>query len=93
MGKRIPNLETKWFDVKKELFENETEAILYVIKDKEESDDYFIFSLPMYCFSYTIYSQKDFDWHLENNIPVGDPVRKKKFIEIMKRIIEEWDNS
>jgi len=85
------NLEVKSFDIKHNLFDNETEAILYVTKDKEEQDDFYIFSLPIYCFSYSIYNEKDFDWHLENNIPFGDPVRRKKFIKIMKQIIEEWD--
>jgi len=85
------NLEVKSFDIKDSVFENETEAILYVTKDKEEQNDFYIFSLPIYCFSYSIYNDNDFNWHLDRNIPFGDPVRKNKFVKIMKKIIEEWD--
>jgi hypothetical protein len=89
----MSNTETKIFDIKKQIFDNETEAeaILYVIKDKETIEDQFIFSLPIYCFSYVIYGEKDFTWHLYNIIPFGDPQRKEKFIELMKKIIKEWD--
>jgi len=87
----MSNTETKVFDISKTIFDRETEAILYVIKDKETPEDHFIFALSSYCFSYVIYGEEDFTWHLSNNIPFGDPDRKEKFIELMKQIINEWD--
>jgi len=38
-------------DVSRSVFDNDTEAILYMIKDTEGVDDCYIFSLPIYTFS------------------------------------------
>lgn len=86
-------LEVKYFDLSVDIFEGDTVADLYVIKDKQGVDDTYTFSLAIYTWSYTIYSDKDFEGYwLERSLPISDHIKKNKIITLMKKIINEWDD-
>lgn len=85
-------LEVKYFNLSEDIFENETVADLYVVKDKQGVEDTYTFSLSVYTWSYTIYSEKDFEgYYLKQSLPFSNQVRKDKLVELMKKIINEWD--
>lgn len=85
-------LEVKYFDLSKDIFDNETVADFYVIKDKQGIDDTYTFSLSVYTWSYTIFSDKDFEgYYLKQSLPFSHHDRKDKMVDLMKKIINEWD--
>ncbi|MEK4444308.1 hypothetical protein [Niallia sp. FSL K6-0077] len=85
-------LEVKYFNLSEDIFENETVADLYVVKDKQGVEDTYTFSLSVYTWSYTIYSEKDFEgYYLKQSLPFSNHGRKDKLVELMKKIINEWD--
>lgn len=80
-------------DIKESVFDNETEAIMYAVRDIYSFDTEIIFSIPVCTFSVAIkeeFYEKDleqvFKW--EN---LFQPDRKEKLKNEMKKIIENWD--
>ncbi|MFD2446702.1 hypothetical protein ACFSO7_22440 [Bacillus sp. CGMCC 1.16607] len=84
---RLEALKTIVFDVKDSVFNNDTEAIMYVTKDIYA--DRYIVAIPVITFSWDINfenSEKDYEWLLRSNI-FGDPVRKDKLVKAIKEAI------
>lgn len=81
-------------DVRHSVFENETEAMMYVVRDIYSADTQFIFSIPVYTFSISV-KEENFERDLEQafkyeNLFQGD--RKERLKSEMKRIVENWFN-
>lgn len=85
-------MKVKVIDVGNSVFDNETEAILYVIKDTRELEDVFIFSLPVYTFSVDAKTIEELESFWNNYNLFGDPVKRKKFLNVMKKEMEEFDS-
>lgn len=73
-------------NIRESVFDNETEAMLYVFKDTE-GEGSFIFSLPIYTFSWEVESERDLEHLLNFNFLTKE--RREKLIEVMKEMIEE----
>lgn len=84
-------MEVKTFDLQHSVFDNETEAILYVIKDQEEIDDLYVLSLPVYTFSVCVKSVEELEDFWSGYNLFGDPVKSEKFLNAMKDAIESFD--
>lgn len=82
-------MEVKAIDIRHTVFDNETDAILYVVKDKEEPEDIFIFSLPVYTFSVAVKTVKELEDFWKGYNIFGDPVKREKLFNVMKQVIEE----
>lgn len=83
-------LRTITIDITHTVFENDTVAIMYVTKDIYS--DSFIIAIPVITFSFDIYEEnfeRDYDW-LKKSVPIGDPVRKDKLVEVIKKVIAEF---
>lgn len=83
-------MRAKAIDVKWSVFDNETEAILYVIKDTEGVDDVFIFSLPIYTFSWDVKTEKDLEALRTFNI-FGSEEKREKLIAEMRKAMAEFE--
>jgi hypothetical protein len=77
-------------DIKESVFDNETEALLYVIKDVYEAENTFVFSIPVYTFSWDVKTEKDFEALKSFNI-FGSEERRNKLIAEMKRAMSEFE--
>lgn len=87
---KLETLKTIAFDIKDSVFDNDTEAIMYVTKDIYS--DSFIVSIPVITFSCDVregHVEKDFDW-IKKHVPIGDLVRKEKLVEAIKDAITEF---
>jgi len=85
-------MKTIAIDIKHSVFENDTEAIMYVTKDIYS--DRFIIAIPVITFSWDIeigHEERDYNWLLRSNIGIGDPVRKEKLVEAIKAAIAEFE--
>lgn len=79
-------------DIQHSVFENETEAMMYVVKDVYAADTNFVFSIPAFTFSIAI-EEENYNWHLEEQFRYENlfqPDRREKLKEEMRRIIENW---
>lgn len=77
-------------DIKESVFNNETEAMLYMIKDIYEADTCYIFSVPAYTFSISIKENEDIEEALKwERHFLSDPDRKKRFIVEMRDMMNE----
>ncbi|MFC3882426.1 hypothetical protein ACFOU2_02355 [Bacillus songklensis] len=76
---KLETMKTMAFDIKDlVVFDNDTEAIMYVTKDIY-SDSYII-AIPVITFAWVIrteHPEQDYDWLLKSNIGIGDLVRKE----------------
>lgn len=84
-------MRAKAIDIRHSVFENETEAILYVIKDTEEQEDIYVFSIPIYTFSVSVKNEKELDDFMKIENLFRNIERREKLIEIMKREMREFD--
>ena len=84
-------MRAKAIDIRHSVFENETEAILYVIKDTEEPEDIYVFSIPIYTFSVSVKSEKELDDFMQRDNLFRNIERREKLIEIMKKEIRDFD--
>ena len=84
-------MRVKAIDLRKSVFQNETEAMLYVIKDVHEAEDTFVFSIPLYTFSVVVKNEKELDEFMKWDNLFRNMERREKLIEIMKREIQEFD--
>ncbi|MEZ7173758.1 hypothetical protein [Sporosarcina sp. OR05] len=79
-------------DIQHSVFENQLEALMYVVKDVYAADTKFIFSIPAFTFSIAI-EEENYNWHLEEQFRLESlfqPERKEKLKEEMRRIIKHW---
>ena len=77
-------------DIKHSVFDDETEAILYMIKDIYEAETCYIFSLPVYTFSISVKENEDIEEALKwERHFLSDPDRKKRFIAEMCDMMNE----
>lgn len=81
-------LKTIAIDIKLSVFENETEAIMYITKDIHS--DSFIIAVPVITFSYEIRDQKDYDHLLRFNV-FGDIDKKERLVEAIREGIAEFE--
>lgn len=84
----METLKTIVIDVKESVFDNETEAILYVTKDIYS--DSFIIALPAYTFSWDVREHRidqDLNELLSFNI-FGDRDRREKLVGVIREGIE-----
>jgi hypothetical protein len=84
-------LKTIAIDIKHSVFENQTEAILYITKDIYS--DSFIISIPVITFSSDItkgHEKRDYEW-LKKSIPLGDYVQKERLVAEIKKGIAEFN--
>jgi hypothetical protein len=84
-------LKTVAVDIKHSVFDNETEAIMYVTKDIYS--DSFIVAIPVITFSWQIdkgQEERDYSWLLRSSIGIGDPVQKERLVEAIKEAIAEF---
>lgn len=79
-------LKTKWCDIKDTVFDNETEAIMYITKDIY-SDSYIV-AIPIIIFSWSIMDKHDYDYLRQSK--VLDSSRKEKLIQAIKKAIAEF---
>lgn len=85
-------LKTISIDITHSIFENDTEAIMYVTKDIYS--DKFIIAIPVITFSWDIetgHEERDYNWLLRSNIGIGDPVRKENLVQAIKEAIAEFE--
>jgi hypothetical protein len=86
-------MKTIAIDIKHSVFNDETEATLYITKDIYS--DSFIVSVPVITFSYQIREDRagrDYNELLKSNrIPLGDPVQKERLVEVIKEAIAEFE--
>lgn len=82
-------LKTTWVDVTKTVFDNETEAIMYVTRDYH--NDSYIISIPVITFSWMIYDEyKDYDNLLKFNL-FGILERRQRLVAEIKNAISEFE--
>lgn len=87
---RLESLETIAFDIRHSVFDNETEAIMYVTKDIHS--DRFIIAIPVITFAMDIsmeQPERDYEWLLKAN-GIAHTERKEKLIAAIKSAIEEF---
>lgn len=88
----MEKLKALAIDIRESVFENETDAMMYVVRDVYSADTEFIFSIPVYTFSISI-KEKNYEKDIEQMFKYENlfqPDRKKKLKSEMKRIIENW---
>jgi hypothetical protein len=69
-------MKTIAIDIKHSVFNNDTEAIMYVIKDDYEWEDSYIIAIPVITFSWEIKDQRDYD-DLVNSHVFGDSTKRE----------------
>lgn len=88
---KLETLRTIAFDIRHSVFENKTEAIMYITNDIHS--DSFIIAIPVISFSVDIVDgqeKQDYDW-IKSHAPIGDPVQKEKLIDEIKKAIIEFE--
>lgn len=88
---KLETMRTIAFDIKHSVFDNDTEAIMYVTKDIYSES--YIIAIPAITFSWDIYEgheERDYEWLLRSNV-FGDPIKKEKLVKVIKKAIVEFD--
>jgi len=81
-------LKTIAIDIKHSVFENETEAIMYITKDIHS--DSFIVAIPSITFSCDIVDERDYDHLLRSNV-FGDKDKLERLVNAIKEGIAEFE--
>jgi hypothetical protein len=81
-------MKTIDIDIRHSVFENETEAIMYVTKDIYSGS--FIFSIPVITFSWEVRDQRDLDDLLKFNV-FGDRDKKERIVRVIKEAIARFE--
>lgn len=87
---KLERLQTIAFDLKDLVFDNETEAIMYVTKDIYAEG--FIIAIPEISFSCQIWDgeeERDLAW-IKEYVPVNGLDRKEKLVKAIKAAITEF---
>jgi hypothetical protein len=87
---KLETMKTIAFDIKDSVFDNDTEAIMYITKDIYS--DRYIIAIPVITFAWDIRMERpDYEWLLKSNIGIGDPGRKEKLVQVIKAAISEFE--
>ncbi|WP_163531454.1 hypothetical protein [Halobacillus ihumii] len=81
-------LKTIATDIKHSVFDNESEAIMYITKDIYS--DGFIVSIPVITFSCDIATEHDYKWLLRFNL-FGDLEKNKRLVNVIKEEIAKFE--
>lgn len=87
--KKLETLKTVVFDIKHSVFDNETEALMYVTKDIH--DDCYIIAIPVVSFSWEVKTDKDLE-HLEKFGVAGVRDRREQIVKAIKQAIKEFES-
>jgi len=81
-------LKTIAIDIKHKVFDNETEAIMYITKDIYS--DTFIVSVPVYTFSFDIHQgDEDRDYkEIYKKFPIDNSDQKERLVNTIKEGVE-----
>jgi hypothetical protein len=83
-------MKTIAIDIKEKVFNNDTEAIMYVTKDNEGVDPTYVFAIPVISFSWQAENEKQLERFFPMNI-FGDKEREKRLLHEMKASIKRFD--
>jgi hypothetical protein len=83
-------MKTIAIDIKHSVFENDTEAIMYVTKDNYEWEDSYIIAIPVITFSWEIRNERDYDDLLNSHV-FGVSNKKERLVEVIKKAITEFE--
>ena len=81
-------MKTIIVDISHSVFENDTEAIMYVTNDIDS--DNFIIAIPVITFSWEVSSEKDLDYLLRFNV-FGDRYKRVRLVQAIKAAIAEFE--
>jgi hypothetical protein len=81
-------MKTIAIDIKHSVFENDTEAIMYVTKDNEEDPTQYIFAIPVITFSWSAVSEEELDKYFTFNV-FGNKDGQMRLVEEMKQAIRK----
>ncbi|MCR2820584.1 hypothetical protein [Lederbergia panacisoli] len=81
-------MKTIAIDIKHSVFDNETEAIMYVTKDIYS--DSFIVAIPVITFSWEVADERDLDYLLRFNV-FGDRDRKERLAAAIRKGIAQLE--
>jgi len=88
----MQRLEAIGIDVRHSVFENETDSMMYVVRDVYAAETVYMISLTAYSFSLLIreeYVEKDLLESLRYE-SLFQPERKEKLKAEIRRVIENW---
>ncbi len=75
------------------VFDNETEATLYMIADTETVEDYYVFSLPIHSFTLVVKNENEIELFLKYEKGfLNNPAIKEKMILEMKDMLRSHLN-
>lgn len=82
-------MKTIAIDIRHSVFENESEGIMYVIKDVYAEPTQYIFAIPVITFSWNVESEKDLETFFPHSV-FGDKEKEKRLLEEMRKAINEF---
>ncbi len=83
-------MKTISIDIKESVFDDETEAVMYVTKDDEADAETYVFAIPYITFSWTAKGVEELDSFFPLNV-FGDKDQEKALLEEMKKAIHEMN--
>lgn len=83
-------MKTIAIDIKETVFENDTEAIMYVTRDNEGVDLTYIFAIPVITFSWSAKNRSELDRFFPLNV-FGDKERERRLLEEMREAIKRFE--
>jgi hypothetical protein len=82
-------MKTVAIDIRESVFDNDTEAVMYVTSDWDS--DQYIFAIPVITFSWSAKDEEELERFYPYNV-FGDKEREKKLLEEMKKAIVSMQN-
>lgn len=73
-------------DISRSVFNNDTEAIMYVTEDNEVEPNVYIFAIPVISFSWSAKSEDELERFYPYNV-FGDKRREQLLLNAMKRAL------
>jgi hypothetical protein len=82
-------MKTIAIDISESVFDNETEAIMYVTKDDEVEPLQYIFAIPAISFSWSAKDESELQTFFPVNV-LGEKDREKALLNEMKKAIRTF---
>lgn len=82
-------MKTIAIDIRESVFDNETEAIMYVTKDDEVEPSQYIFAIPCISFSWSAKDESELNSFFPFNL-FGDKEKEKRLLNEMKKAIRAF---
>lgn len=82
-------MKTIAIDIRESVFDNETEAIMYVTKDDEVEPSQYIFAIPSISFSWSAKNESELKSFFPFNL-FGDKEKEKRLLNEMKKAIRAF---